>query len=171
MNSKTREIVEIIGIFGIVGSLVFVGMQLVLDRRVATSAQFHARTILFQEQEQSVFENDAFITEMAQSWEDNRKPSWWSPEIEEYQRMNGYSMEYMARQSTQIRMRFIRLNDNYFQYVNGLISEESWEAILLGVRNNLSATFNRAVALSINTLEPGFKALMQELIAELDQNV
>ena len=43
MNAKQKEVVEIVGIFAVVASLIFVGMQLMLDRKVALAEQYFNR--------------------------------------------------------------------------------------------------------------------------------
>ena len=43
MRTSKKDIVEIVGIFAVVASLIFVGMQLMLDRKVALAEQYFNR--------------------------------------------------------------------------------------------------------------------------------
>ena len=43
MQSDTRKILEIVGVLSVVASLLFVGMQLLLDRRITTAEQYQNR--------------------------------------------------------------------------------------------------------------------------------
>lgn len=43
MKASKKELVEIVGIFAVVASLIFVGMQLQLDRKVALAEQYSNR--------------------------------------------------------------------------------------------------------------------------------
>ena len=167
MKTKSRELIEIVGIFSVVVSLVFVGVQLLLDRRVAIGAQFHARSALYHQAEQSLFENDAYVHDWAQVRESGRLPGWWDKEIEDFQEFWGLSHEAMHREETVIRMRLIRFNDNFFQYERGLITEETLQMQLIGLRNNIRSPYFRTIAQNFNVLEQSFKNLIDELIIEL----
>jgi len=168
MKTSTKQTIEIIGIFGVIASLIFVGMQLLLDRRVAMGAQFHARTALYHQAQQSIFENDSYVQEQAAIWENGLTPPWWNSEIEKFQQDRGMSMEGMYQRYTLLRMRMLRFNDNYFQYERGLISEETWQTNRNALKNNMRQFYTRTVALNFNVFEAAFDELIQEIIHEIE---
>ena len=61
MNRKlsNRELAEIVGVLAVVASLVFVGLQLMLDRKIASGEQYSARAMARQSMLQSYLESDA----------------------------------------------------------------------------------------------------------------
>lgn len=167
MNLRARDIVEIAGIFSVVASLIFVGMQLMLDRRVAKGAQFHERSVLGHEAAQMLFDNGDWVKAQAQHWENGFKPSWWNTEIDTIQKEQGLSTEDMVRSVQRSIMETIRANNNYFQYKSGLITEESWSQIQLGIERAMDRPVYRAIALSNSNLEKGFIEILQRLEDEI----
>lgn len=168
MNMRARELVEIVGIFSIVASLIFVGLQLMLDRRVAIGAQFHERSVLGHEAFQSFFDNSDWVESQAQHWENGLKPVWWNSEIDKIQEENDLSMKDMVRSAQRTSMEIIRANNNYFQYKQGLISEDSWSQILTGITSAMDRPVYRALAFSMNSIEKGFVEILRALEDEID---
>ena len=167
MKLRPRELIETIGIFSVVASLLFVGLQLMQDRRVAIGAQFHERSLLGHEALQGLFDNNDWVKAQAQQWESGFKPSWWNTEIDMIQKDRNLSMEDMVRSILRTEMEIIRANNNYFQYQQGIITEESWRQILTGITSAMERPVYRAIALSRTIHEEGFLEVLQELEKEV----
>ena len=70
MNSdKIRQIIEAIGISAVVASLIFVGMQLLLDRRIAVADQYFNRAEAQRENLRTRTESEAFFANQEEMWE------------------------------------------------------------------------------------------------------
>ena len=161
MNDKTREIVEIVGIFSVVASLLFVGLQLILDRRVATGAQFHERMALGHDSFEMQFQNDEWIRTTAKQWEAGNTPGWWNEDVAAYREERNLSMEELVRESIFIQMTYLRMNNNYFQYQQGLIPDETWARLEPGIRTiPRSRPLYKAIAENFVVLEQGYIELM-----------
>ena len=77
MKLETKQLVEIIGIVAVVASLVFVGMQLQLDRRAAVGEQYSSRAQAWQAVLQSELESDEYLATFSKRWENGVRPNWW----------------------------------------------------------------------------------------------
>lgn len=163
MNNKARELAELIGIFSVVASLLFVGFQLMLEQRVSMGSQFHARTSLGHDALLSHLENPDWISYQAKLWENGFKPPWWNENIDAYQAERSLSMEEMVMRSMDIRLSYYRINNNYFQFRQGLISGEAWNHIAAQLEMDLQRPFPRAVALGVQSYEFEFIELLQKL--------
>ena len=170
MKISNRQLAELIGIISVVASLIFVGLQLMLDRQVAIAAQFHNRSELGHNDLVSRFENEPYIRMQAQQLENGFEPTWWNPEIEKYRSERKLTLEDIVRLELLLRNEFLRYNNNYYQYSRGLIDRENY---LNGLRNYFLQRMGqdplfRAVALSPGPMEPGLIQLIQEVEEELN---
>ena len=168
MNERVRRLVEIVGIFGVIASLLFVGLQLVLDRRVAMGAQFHERSIMGIEDYRMKFDNDIWVTSLAKQYEKGFKPSWWNEEIDDLQNTREYTTEEMVRLILNTQMYLARINNNYVQYTLGLYPEEAWLRNLETIRNATQQNpLTRVIGLSSPSLEANLVQYMQQAVNDL----
>jgi len=172
MKISSREIAELGGLIAIVASLIFVGMQLMLDRKVAMGAQYHERMVLGHERDQGMFASEAYIRERAEEWEAGFYPIWWNDDIEGYQKERNLTLEAVARREVIARMAWIRLNNNYYQYTLGLMPEGYLEDLRIDVKRTMTINpVYRAVALISNTHERGFQNIVSEIDRELSDEL
>ena len=61
MKGSKKELVEIVGIFAVVASLILVGMQLQLDRKVALAEQYSNRAESVKADRRVILESDALM--------------------------------------------------------------------------------------------------------------
>jgi len=118
MRYSLKESIEIFGTIGVIASLIFVGYQLMLERRLAISTQYQNRAQLVVQYTQSGFENEAFVTDEASFWEGNR-PSWWTDEVETLYSSGDVTMEGIVRVQRYYQLMMISLDNNYYQYRQG----------------------------------------------------
>ena len=83
MNLDNKQLIELIGIVGIVGSLIFVGLQLKFDSQVAISEQFNYRAESAKSDLRTALESEAVLEFRAQSWNQGERWPWWSDEYED----------------------------------------------------------------------------------------
>ena len=165
MKIDAKQAVEITSVIAVVASVLFVGVQLMLDRRVAIASQFQSRTQIVIDNQRAAFENDRYIEEQARRWEQNR-PSWWTDYHEELLE-SGETFESIARSSLRIFMRIYSLDNNYFQFRNGLFDEGAWESSLNIIQAALSSPFSRTMYLSTRGISPE----TQQLFIEIDNDI
>ena len=77
-----KQSIEVIGILGVIASLTFVGMQLMLDRQVALADQYFNRTESRLATVRSQLESEAYIDLMVMQWENGSRPAFLSGELE-----------------------------------------------------------------------------------------
>lgn len=158
-----RETIEIVGVFGLIASLIFVGVQLMLDRRIAMGSQYHERMTLGHDWFVSSAENDDYLDYLARRFEEVALPRWWNEEVESFKNSNNLTMREVAILEQSARALAARNNNNYYQYQLGLISQESWLQVVAGFRNTMLNPINRAISLNTPALEPGYIELIREL--------
>ena len=138
-----KQWIEIIGVLGVIGSLVFVGLQLGLDRQIAIAEQYQNRAESRLGSLRSLFENSEFIHDRALQWEKTRPP-WWSAEIENYYESGYDSMDALVRSTLSFEMVVVSFDNNYFQYHQGLLDEGFWQKLLGTMRTVLEDPIRRA---------------------------
>jgi hypothetical protein len=153
--SKLRDWLEIIGLFSVVASLVFVGLQMKQSQEIALSQASQARTAMSLEIILSTAENPLFTSAMVKG----RNGKEQSPE--EQAATSQYAIAILWS-----------YEDQHIQYSNGFLSEERWSASKEQLKRFLSESSTMPVRWAYERapgrLSPSFRAILDELIAELD---
>jgi hypothetical protein len=113
-TTKFRDWLEIIGIFGVIASLIFVGLEMRQSQKIALSAAYQARSDSSMVIRMAAVESEALQSangkfRQGQGFEDL------SPE--EHSAVLGLMAGNM-----------IYLENMHYQYFNGFISEEHWQS-------------------------------------------
>jgi hypothetical protein len=154
-SAKLNDWMQIGGIFALVASLVFVGLQLKQSQDIAIAAQYHERAALAVEYFSTQFET-------------NTLPNWGrvtgqqpTPElpIEELgiRWLHGASYLTMA-------------DNHYYQYQAGFLEKESWQAQRRTLKQNL-ANPNSPVHITLGTANTPYRAAFLALIDELTAEI
>jgi hypothetical protein len=154
-TDKLRQWLEIIGLFSVVASLVFVGLQMKQSHEIALSQASQARTGMSVEQLVSTAENPLFVSAMIKG----RRGEERSPE------------EQAATSQYAIAILFT-YEDQFFQYSNGFLSEERWNASKAGLKRFLTDRSTIPVRFAYERAPArysvSFQEVMDGLIAESD---
>jgi hypothetical protein len=133
MKYASKELVELIGVFAVVASLMFVGMQLYFDRQVALSNQYANRAESQKSDLRAQLESDAYMSGEDLLWESGSRPVWWNETFEaNAQSIGAGGKEFRARVIVG-RLLLLQVDNLYFQYQQNLLDEETW----LGMRQLL----------------------------------
>ena len=171
-NEQRRDWVQILGQFGVIASLVFVGVQLKQDREIAIAQTFQARTAVTVENLTSDTQN----TEMMEAYIRNQ---WGLEPHEPRVIVNGKSsnlyppltnLEYLYWQRVSLAWWLI-YDNSYYQYQAGFLPENHWSRIRETIRRNLSTpnSIMREVYETLNHVHrPEFKAVVNEIITDID---
>ena len=76
MKTNQARLFEFIGVIAVVLSLLFVGMQLMFDRRVAMGEQYFNRAEARRADIRSRIESDAYMSDRVNRWENGDRPGW-----------------------------------------------------------------------------------------------
>jgi hypothetical protein len=116
-TTQFREWVEIIGIFGIIASLVFVGLEMRQSQRIALSAIYQARADSSMHIRMAPIGSDALLSATAkmqsQGYSADVRDQLTPLEVTALSALEGGNVIY--------------LENVHYQYLNGFISEEHWQ--------------------------------------------
>lgn len=171
MKASKKEIVEILGIFAVVASLVFVGMQLMLDRKVALAEQYFNRAESVKADRRTILESQDLMRFYEESWALGRTPPYWDEDWEIAGHVKDGSISVRSAIAIIIdnHLAIIGYDSVYFQYQQGLLDEELW--------NNLRSNLKRAMAQdelsravferhARSTIRPVVEEVLREIEAE-----
>jgi hypothetical protein len=103
--------IQLLGMIGVLGGLVFVGMEMQLSQRIAIAGQVQARTQMNVDRLLSPMEGNLDALRL------------WSPEIFSYASLN--DEEKLITEAIH-QWRFAMLENNFTQYQMGLFAEDYW---------------------------------------------
>jgi hypothetical protein len=164
MQLENRKALEIVGVFAVVGSLIFVGLQLVLDRRVAISAQYAARAESIKEDRRALLESDSYMSLQTKNWADGIRPDWWTEELEKIYSGRGLTGAEIYSEIIRIRMYLTHADNMHFQYSQGLLDQFFYDEIVAHLKEELKNPLRKAIYLATPLrLDHLFETLLNEI--------
>ncbi len=165
-SAKLNDWMQVVGIFALVASLIFVGLQMRQEHEIA-------RVMMYQERASSVAEVAIAAAVSPEAMAAMIKSAFGDPNQEIL--MDGWAGPITAQDmvlgSFQVNA-FLALADNsYFQYQEGFLPRDHW----MSVRSTLKNTAVRLpflryrIAQSLDQQRPEFREELISLIAEIDQ--
>jgi len=152
MQSKPqRDWLQIIGQFGVIASLLFVGLQMKQEQEIALSAAYQARTATLVD----------FVTAMATDEVTRTAFSKLGGDVS-----NLTSDERIAAVMISMAGRELLQNSQY-QFARGYLDEEHWQTAQVLIRQQLKQPIARAGLLS-DGVRPSFRRIVEEIDRELD---
>ena len=148
MKANQKELVEVVGIFAVVASLIFVGMQLQLDRKVALAEQYSIRAESVKADRRIILESDALMQYLEESWALGWRPAFWDDdwEIAGHIEEGSLAVRSVIAAIVEDQLSIIGYDTVYFQYRQGLLDEELWS----GLRGSLK----RSIAQNESSSQP-----------------
>ena len=125
-SAKLNDWMQVVGIFALVASLIFVGLEMRQSHRIALSAAYQARADSSMNLRMSPLESETLQSAMASIYIQGKSLDQLSPE--EYIVLRGRWNAQMAY-----------LENMHYQYLSGFIAEEHWQT----VRSELTGTLSR----------------------------
>lgn len=173
-QAKLRDWLEIVGIFAVVASLIFVGMQLLLDRKVALAEQYSSRAESAKADRRSALESQDSMQYFEELWALGEKPSYWNEDWEIAKRVDDgtLSVKSVFAEIIGLQLDIIGYDSVYFQYQQGLLDEELWNQLRAGMkrimaRDELTRVVYERHARS--TIRPVIEEVLREI--ELEQSL
>ena len=164
MKPDWKQLFEIFGVLGIIASLLFVGMQMQLDRKIAMAEQYQNRAELRLEGIRNLQANPDFVRDRAYQWERSR-PEWWTDDVEAGYMQRFESMDAFVRSTMNFEDFVVSFDNNYYQYRNGLLEGGFWRPMLERMRNALLDPIPRAMASTLTVSQETID-LLNQLIRE-----
>ncbi len=142
-----NALIQLLGMIGVIGSLIFVGLEMRQSQRIALVNQMQQRS----------YSASATINSSTEANLD-----WYSHQ---------FKVEYADEFSTEDKAVRNILNVNwfiyeadYFQYTQGLMTEEVWQAKLRGMATNLKRCDNQEIYQKrVELVEEGFKKILESI--------
>ena len=155
-STKLSDWLQVIGLFGVIIGLAFVGLQMRQDQKIALSNAYQARTETAISFLLANAENSVLLRAQSKSAKDGSE----SLTAEEL-----LSLRYVTLAA------LLNYENVHFQYVNGFIGEEHWGRTKAVIAASLSQGPTREVYQSNTARWRGsFRGFLDELIAEIDKS-
>lgn len=153
-SSKISDWLQIVGLFGVIGSLIFVGLQMQQDRQVAILAAYQARTDLTVETTMAMAAN----SEMRVALDKTRREGFASLTPAEIPLA-------MFQAAAQMYM----TENIHFQYISGFLPEEHWRKSRAVLKSSIRMGPMRLIyENNPEEWRDSFGDLVEEIIAEID---
>jgi hypothetical protein len=149
-SAKLNDWMQVAGIFALVASLLFVGMQMKQEQEIALSAAYQARTATLVEFLIATGTDD--VTRSARL-----KLQSGDTDLTPHERLAYRSMTNAGRELMQ---------NSHYQYVQGYLDEEHWRSVRGVIKSQLQIPIARESLLSDN-LRPSFRLVVDEIDREL----
>ena len=130
------DLAEIIGHVAIVASLIFVGLQLMQSQDIAIATQYQERAAAAVEYNGSQMQNTLAIAEKGAEILTFASSGDASPELKSF--VDGRSPESVGMWFYENRVFFTMIDNFHYQYTNGFMEEESWDAFNRELRKQLA---------------------------------
>ena len=152
-SRRLEDWLQIAGMFGIVGSLIFVGLQMKQDREIALSEIWQARTAAVVEATSSASSNEMLMSAFAKSASGNLAEV--TTVEEQAAHWHTFSSMYLWENS-------------HYQYTLGFLPEEHWMRAREGIKIELEDPFLGPILLeTAKRMRPSFRSVVEELDREL----
>lgn len=152
-SKKLNDWLQVIGLFALVGSLVFVGLQMRQTQEIALSQAYQARAETSMNWMLAQLENDAALSGWA-------KMS--AGRLGELTSIESTALGAMAA------ARLIHLENVHYQYQQGFVSQEHWDTQLAEMRMALPDPSYRAAFGNPEMWRASFAKIIKELYEEID---
>ena len=131
MNSaKLNDWLQVAGMFAVVGSLIFVGLQMRQDHKIALSAIYQARAQMTVDISLASTVPEDFVSAIAKIY---------AGDVDEITPEELVTLEYNLGASIAL------LENNHYHYLSGYLSESHWAKSRRDLRCMLSLPLNRAL--------------------------
>ena len=152
-SSQLNDWLQVIGLFGVIASLVFVGLQMMQDREIALSAIYQERAASATEFYVAIATDEVSRLAMA------KVTSGKGDELT-VQEAAAYQMIALAGQ---------QLTDNsHYQYEQGFASEDHWLQIRAMLKDRMREPLSRSHMLS-GYMRPSLREVVKDIERELER--
>ena len=152
MNSaKLNDWLQVIGLFGVMASLVFVGLQMQQDRAIAVSEAYQTRTSISLSLDSELRSNPELVSAALKLFNDDP----------------GFSPEQAFLVTSYIGSLLEMYENLHFQYVNGFLDEEHWNRVRIQIKTVLLSRNVRELTLDRLNVQ-SFRTSFIETVRKID---
>lgn len=151
MNSqKLNDWLQIVGLFGVIGSLVFVGLQLKQTQTIALSETYQARSMAAVEANMAAVNSPEILSGLSKIYKDR---------FDELTMPEAVALEWL------IWANVTMIENNHFQFQSGFLSQEHWERNLDQLKCMLTVPLFRDVVTW--PLRDSFEKVISDVMKEI----
>jgi len=149
---KLNDWLQVVGLFAVVGSLIFVGLQMRQDQEIALSQAYQSRA-------------DQSIDLLLAALESETVQSFWA-------KVDGIVEEELTPPEIAIGMQFARANlvhweNVHYQYQRGFVTQEHWDTQLANIRRLLPLRiFRNSYERSEGAWRASFAGMLDQVLEE-----
>ena len=151
-----RDWLQILGQFGVVASLLFVGLQMKQEQEIALSAAYQARTATLNDFLTAVATNDVARSAMMKGFSSSSDTEFTVDERFAFAMLSSAGREL--------------LQNSQYQYANGYLDEEHWQTVRRLIKQQLRSPHTREGLLG-DGVRPSFRRIVEEIDRELDAEI
>ena len=166
-KTSWKDVAELIGMATIIVSLVFVVVELRQAQRIAVAAQYQERAALVVDIYNTQIESETALSVLGPPVAEAMESGRFSGEVRT--QFEDYTAEQLAFEVISSSIALATYDNLHFQYQSGFISDESWQAFRVRLRQNLEWPITHAVFTEDKGIyRASFRDLCDELIAEIE---
>ena len=163
-SAKLNDWMQVVGIFAVVASLIFVGLQMRQDREIALAAQFQQRVETALDLWNGYAESEYDVLRFGNRFIDNA----------DFHGIFGDETTPVKLGQAYISSRktLVVLENHHYQYISGFYDEETWSMFRSQARNYLATNqFAQMLVRKKSTfIRPSFLELCDQLLDEIDSD-
>ena len=154
-SQKLNDWLQVIGLFGVIASLMFVGLQMRQDHAIARSEAFQARTDATVEHLAAMSSNEIFASAIDKIASGNE--------------VNLLASERLALINND-RATFFIFENLHYQYTNGFITAERWSGVKQNIRYGMinRAGFRANYETFRSSYQESFRLVVDGILDEID---
>lgn len=161
-----RGWLEVIGIFGLVASLVFVGIQIRQDREIAKASMYQARSEMLSQAMASAAGNTEAIAVLAKAAYGDANQEIFDEGI----KASLTAQEYLLG-LFQVRSIFALTDNSFHQYQEGFLPRAHWVGVRSTVKNFAAENllYRRILESSLDDMNPALRDEFVAIFEEIDR--
>lgn len=170
MKINNKVLVEVIGVLTVSASLIFVGMQLLLERKVAIAEQYFNRTESAKEDRRSFLASAIYFQEIEEWWATGERPPYWNEDWKLAKQLDKgeYTVATIRHRTLELQLSILGYDNIYFQYQQGLIDENTWQHFREQIKGAMTADPELTRAIYLNNARATLLPVVQEIRDEID---
>ena len=166
---KLRDWLEVIGLFSVVASLIFVGLAMKQSQDIAIADQYQARFDSYLAFSIGRLENADILQITGENWrkEYEKLPNF-PPDAK--RALAEMSDERFGALHLTFQILLKQLDNLHYQYQSGFLTEESWLPLRKTLRRQIAGGLRFTYDVSRIEYRESYKQLVDGMIAEIDDN-
>lgn len=170
MKINNKVLLEMIGVLTVAASLIFVGLQLMLERKVANAEQYFNRTESAKEDRRTYLLSPVYFQEIEEWWATGERPPYWNEDWELAKQLDKgeYTVATIHHRTVELQLSILGYDNIYFQYRQGLMDEETWQHFREQIKRSMTRDPELTSAIYLNNARATLLPVIQKIRNEID---